>query len=92
MTTSLQTIILQLQDFWAQKGCLITQPYYTQVGAGTMSPAAFLMSVLGNAVERVFVPPSFLKNEWHPTSRMRVVVAPELSNCSSIVPRKQFDF
>ncbi len=46
MPSSFQTIILQLQDFWAAHGCLITQPYYTQVGAGTMNPATFLR-VLG---------------------------------------------
>jgi glycyl-tRNA synthetase len=44
--SSFQSIILKLQDFWASKGCLITQPYYTQVGAGTMNPATFLR-VLG---------------------------------------------
>ncbi len=41
-----QTIIMKLQDFWAEKGCLIWQPYYTQVGAGTMNPATALR-VLG---------------------------------------------
>ena len=46
MSSSLQNIILQLQEFWAKKGCLIGQPYYTQVGAGTMNPATFLR-VLG---------------------------------------------
>lgn len=46
MSSSFQEIILKLQDFWASKGCLITQPYYTQVGAGTMNPATFLR-VLG---------------------------------------------
>jgi len=46
MSSSLQNIILQLQQFWAEKGCLIGQPYYTQVGAGTMNPATFLR-VLG---------------------------------------------
>ena len=43
---SFQEIILKLQDFWASHGCLIAQPYYTQVGAGTMNPATFLR-VLG---------------------------------------------
>jgi glycyl-tRNA synthetase len=43
---SLQTIILELQNFWAAHGCTIAQPYYTQVGAGTMNPATFLR-VLG---------------------------------------------
>ena len=41
-----QSIIMTLQQFWADKGCLIWQPYYTQVGAGTMNPATFLR-VLG---------------------------------------------
>ena len=44
--SSFQEIILKLQDFWASHGCLITQPYYTQVGAGTMNPSTFLR-VLG---------------------------------------------
>ena len=38
MASSFQSIILNLQSFWAPHGCLITQPYYTQVGAGTMNP------------------------------------------------------
>ncbi|HEX9617825.1 MAG TPA: glycine--tRNA ligase subunit beta [Anaerolineales bacterium] len=41
-----QSIMLSLQHFWADHGCLIWQPYYTQVGAGTMNPATFLR-VLG---------------------------------------------
>jgi glycyl-tRNA synthetase len=41
-----QSIILKLQEFWADHGCVIWQPYYTQVGAGTMNPATFLR-VLG---------------------------------------------
>jgi glycyl-tRNA synthetase len=41
-----QEIILTLQNYWAQQGCLIWQPYYSQVGAGTMNPATYLR-VLG---------------------------------------------
>lgn len=41
-----QDIILKLQEYWAKNGCLIWQPYYTQVGAGTMNPATYLR-VLG---------------------------------------------
>ncbi len=44
--SSFQEIILKLQTYWAERGCLIWQPYYTQVGAGTMNPATFLR-VLG---------------------------------------------
>jgi glycyl-tRNA synthetase len=46
MKSSFQDIVLKLQQFWAEHGCLIAQPYYTQVGAGTMNPATFLR-VLG---------------------------------------------
>ena len=37
---------MTLQDFWAKHGCLIWQPYYSQVGAGTLNPATSLR-VLG---------------------------------------------
>jgi glycyl-tRNA synthetase len=46
MPHTFQSLILTLQNFWANHGCLIAQPYYTQVGAGTMNPATFLR-VLG---------------------------------------------
>jgi len=53
-----QSIILTLQNFWAQEGCLIWQPYYTQVGAGTMNPATSLR-VLGPEPWKVaYVEPS----------------------------------
>ena len=41
-----QEIILKLQNFWAERGAVLWQPYYSQVGAGTMNPATFLR-VLG---------------------------------------------
>lgn len=46
MPLNFQQVILNLQEFWAQRGCVLWQPYYTQVGAGTMNPATFLR-VLG---------------------------------------------
>ena len=46
MTVTFQSVIFKLQEFWASHGCLIWQPYYTQVGAGTWNPATFLR-VLG---------------------------------------------
>lgn len=41
-----QDIILKLQEFWSKKGCLIAQPYNSEVGAGTFNPHTFLR-VLG---------------------------------------------
>ena len=60
MTTpkNFQSIIMTLQEFWAGQGCLIWQPYYAQVGAGTMNPATFLR-VLGPEPWKVgYVEPS----------------------------------
>ena len=44
--TTFQDLILTLERFWAEQGAVIWQPYYSQVGAGTMNPATFLR-VLG---------------------------------------------
>ena len=41
-----QEIILKLQNYWADYGCVIWQPYDTEKGAGTFNPATFL-KVLG---------------------------------------------
>lgn len=41
-----QELILALQRFFAERGCVIQQPYDVEVGAGTMNPATFLR-VLG---------------------------------------------
>ena len=48
MSSSLtfQEVVMALDRFWAQRGCLIWQPYNHQVGAGTMNPATALR-VLG---------------------------------------------
>lgn len=41
-----QDLILKLQNFWAERGCIIGQPYDIEVGAGTSNPHTFLR-VLG---------------------------------------------
>src|SRR3954452_17515109 len=41
-----QEIVLKLQQFWAEQGCVMQQPYDLEVGAGTMAPETFLR-VLG---------------------------------------------
>ena len=40
-----QQIILLLQNFWSDKGCVILQPYDLEVGAGTFHPATTLRSL-----------------------------------------------
>ncbi len=53
-----QEIILKLQDYWSQNGCLIWQPYYTQVGAGTMNPATYLRVIGPEPWNVAYVEPS----------------------------------
>ncbi len=47
-----QELILRLQSFWAEHGCVLQQPYDVEVGAGTMAPETFLR-VLGPKPYRV---------------------------------------
>ena len=42
---SLQGMILKLQNFWAEQGCLILQPYDMNMGAGTSHPATTLRAL-----------------------------------------------
>ena len=44
--STFQELILKLQTFWADRGCVLQQPYDVEVGAGTMTPETFLR-VLG---------------------------------------------
>jgi len=41
-----QELFSSLQAFWAEKGCVVQQPYGLEVGAGTFNPAT-LLRVLG---------------------------------------------
>ena len=53
-----QDMIIKLQQFWAERGCVICQPYDIEKGAGTFNPATFLR-VLGPEPWRVaYVEPS----------------------------------
>ena len=53
-----QSIIMKLQEFWAERDCLIWQPYYSQVGAGTMNPATFLRVLGPEPWDVAYVEPS----------------------------------
>jgi glycyl-tRNA synthetase alpha chain len=53
-----QDLFLKLAHFWGRQGCVLQQPYDTEVGAGTMAPETFLR-VLGPTPYRVaYVQPS----------------------------------
>lgn len=55
---SYQQIIFKLKNYWAERGCVIQEPFDTEVGAGTMCPETFLR-VLGPKPYRTgYVQPS----------------------------------
>ncbi len=57
-TPTFQELILQLQSFWAERGCVLQQPYEVEVGAGTMSPETFLRVLGPNPYKVAYVQPS----------------------------------
>jgi glycyl-tRNA synthetase alpha chain len=55
---SFQDLILQLQQFWAERGCVIMQPYDMAMGAGTFHPATFLRAIGPEPWSAAYVQPS----------------------------------
>ena len=53
-----QEVILRLERFWADQGCLIAQPYDLEVGAGTFHPLTFFKSLGPDPWNAAFVQPS----------------------------------
>lgn len=53
-----QEIIFTLQQYWADKGCMIIQPLDIEVGAGTFHPATFLRSLGPEPWNAAYVQPS----------------------------------
>jgi glycyl-tRNA synthetase alpha chain len=57
-TRSFQDLILTLQQFWGEQGCVILQPYDMEVGAGTFHPATTLRALGPRPWNAAYVQPS----------------------------------
>ncbi|MEM7016469.1 MAG: glycine--tRNA ligase subunit alpha [Pseudomonadota bacterium] len=57
-TDTFQGLIFSLQEYWAQHGCVILQPYDMEVGAGTFHPATFLRAIGPEPWRAAYVQPS----------------------------------
>ncbi|HEN46886.1 MAG TPA: glycine--tRNA ligase subunit alpha [Mizugakiibacter sp.] len=55
---SFQDLILSLQQYWAEQGCVILQPFDIEVGAGTFHPATFLRALGPEPWAAAYVQPS----------------------------------
>jgi glycyl-tRNA synthetase alpha chain len=53
-----QETISALERYWADYGCVVMQPYHTEVGAGTFNPATFLRSLGPSEWKTAYVEPS----------------------------------
>jgi glycyl-tRNA synthetase alpha chain len=53
-----QEMIAELERYWADYGCLVMQPYHTEVGAGTFNPATFLRCLGPAPWKTAYVEPS----------------------------------
>ncbi len=53
-----QDLILALQQYWAEQGCVVLQPYDMEVGAGTFHTATFLRSLGPETWNAAYVQPS----------------------------------
>jgi len=53
-----QTLIFSLQQYWAQQGCVVLQPYDMEVGAGTFHTATFLGAIGPEPLCAAYVQPS----------------------------------
>ncbi|HKJ15400.1 MAG: glycine--tRNA ligase subunit alpha [Desulfobulbales bacterium] len=53
-----QDIIMELNRFWAEQGCVIQQPYDMEVGAGTFHPATLLRALGPEPWKAAYVQPS----------------------------------
>src|ERR1700690_3752648 len=56
--SSFQEIIFKLKQYWAERGCIIQEPYDVEVGAGTMCPETFLRVLGPNPYRVAYVQPS----------------------------------
>ncbi|HEV8680849.1 MAG TPA: glycine--tRNA ligase subunit alpha [Stellaceae bacterium] len=56
--SSFQALILRLQRYWADEGCVILQPYDVEVGAGTFHPATALRALGPEPWRAAYVQPS----------------------------------
>ena len=84
-----QEVILKLQTFWAERGCLIWQPHNVQVGAGTYNPATVLRVLGPEPWDVAYVEPSVRPddgrygenpNRWGQYFQYQVILKPDPGN------------
>ena len=90
---SLQNLIMNLQRYWADRGCYIAQPYDLEVGAGTMTPDTFFRVLGRRPWKTAYVQPSRRPtdgrygenpNRVQKHLQFQVIIKPSLSDIQQI--------
>ncbi|GAC1687427.1 MAG: glycine--tRNA ligase subunit alpha [Terriglobales bacterium] len=88
-----QELILRLQTFWADRGCVLQQPHDVEVGAGTMAPETFLRVLGPNPYKVAYVQPSRRPadgrygenpNRLYKHTQLQVIVKPPPENVQEL--------
>ena len=88
-----QQMIASLQKFWSDYGCVIVQPYNSEVGAGTFNPSTFLRALGPEPWKVAYVEPSkrpkdgrYLENpnRVHQFLQYQVILKPNPSNSQEL--------
>jgi glycyl-tRNA synthetase alpha chain len=88
-----QQMIANLQKFWSDYGCVIVQPYNSEVGAGTFNPNTFLRALGPEPWQVAYVEPSkrpkdgrYLENpnRVHQFLQYQVILKPNPSNSQEL--------
>ncbi len=95
MTTPLtyQELILRLSQFWADRGCVLQQPFDLEVGAGTMAPETFLRVLGPKPYHVAYIQPSRRPadgrygenpNRLYKHTQMQVILKPPPDNIQEL--------
>ncbi|MBS4536910.1 glycine--tRNA ligase subunit alpha [Clostridium sp. D2Q-11] len=89
----LQDLIMKLQQYWGEKGCVIMQSYDVEKGAGTMNPNTFLRALGPEPWKVVYVEPSRRPtdarygenpNRVYQHHQMQVIIKPSPDNIQEL--------
>ena len=95
-----QQLILTLQNYWAEKGCVVLQPYDMEMGAGTFHTATFLRALGPERWHAAYVQPSRRPtdgrygdnpNRLQHYYQFQVLIKPSPSDIKKLISNESFE-
>jgi len=93
VSLTFQELLFRLQQFWAERGCVVQQPYDVELGAGTMSPDTFLRVLGPKPIRIAYAQPSRRPadgrygenpNRLYKHTQLQVILKPPPSNVQEL--------